>query len=51
MPIPGLDYTDEQLFKTLNGALVAWALLAIAPPPLCLWSPLLLSPTPLYMLR
>lgn len=31
MPIPGLPFTDEQLFPLQNAALVAWAVLAIAP--------------------
>ncbi|EFN52521.1 hypothetical protein CHLNCDRAFT_138925 [Chlorella variabilis] len=31
MPVPGLPFTDEQLFPLQNGVLVAWALLAVAP--------------------
>lgn len=31
MPIPGLPFSDEQLWNLLNGVLPAWLLLAVAP--------------------
>lgn len=31
MPIPGLSFTDEQLWDGINAALPAWALLLLAP--------------------
>lgn len=31
MPIPGLPFTDEQLWDAINGALPAWGLLLLAP--------------------
>jgi hypothetical protein len=31
MPLPGLPYSDEQLFQSLNGCLLGWALLVLFP--------------------
>lgn len=31
MPVPGLPFSDEQLWDVLNGVLPAWLLLAVAP--------------------
>eukprot|EP00955_Chlamydomonas_euryale_P064069 358848-Chlamydomonas_euryale.AAC.11 len=31
MPLPFLSYTDDDIFQCLNGVLLAWALLIVAP--------------------